>query len=215
MARRDVRAGPTVSLAPPALRASQTSRTSRVLAARAESVVRRYWPAVVAVAVMTGLGLWGLARDSAMGNDEVATRWAASLSLPQLAHLLRHVDAVHGSYYLLMHAWMAVGTSPAALRVPSVIAMAGAVALIAILGQRLTGSAWAGLFAGLITALTPAISYYGQTARSYALVFASVTAATLVLVRALQSAAPQSAPQPAAPQPAPQPAVPQSAPGAP
>jgi mannosyltransferase len=132
----------------------------------------RYWPAVLAAAVMAVLGLWGLARDSSMGNDEVATRWAALLNLHQLARLLRHVDAVHGLYYLLMHGWMVAGTSPAVLRIPSVVSMVVAVALIT--GRRLTGSAWAALFAGLIVALTPTISYYAQTARSYALVFACV-----------------------------------------
>jgi mannosyltransferase len=144
-----------------------------------------YLPAVAAAVVMAVLGVWGLARDSSMGNDEVATRWAALLSLHQLAHLLRHVDAVHGLYYLLMHGWMVVGTSPAVMRIPSVIAMAVAVALIAIIGRRLTGSAWAGLFAGLIVALTPTISYYAQTARSYALVFACVAGSTLALLHAL------------------------------
>ena len=104
---------------------------------------------------MAVLGVWGLARDSSMGNDEVATRWAALLSLHQLGRLLRHVDAVHGLYYLIMHGWMAVGTSPAVMRIPSVIAMVVAVALTVIIGRRLTGSGWAGLFAGLIVALTP------------------------------------------------------------
>jgi mannosyltransferase len=149
----------------------------------------RLWPILVAAAVMLVAGLWGLARDSSMGNDEVATRWAARLSLHQLDHLLRHVDAVHGLYYLLMHGWMAVGTSPAVMRVPSVIAMTAAVAMIVILGRQLTGSAWAGVFAGLITALTPTISYYAQTARSYALVFACVVGATLVLLHALRAEA--------------------------
>ena len=60
------------------------------------------------------------------------------------------------------------------MRIPSVIAMVVAVALTVIIGRRLTGSGWAGLFAGLIVALTPSISYYAQTARSYALVFACV-----------------------------------------
>jgi mannosyltransferase len=144
-----------------------------------------YLPAALAAAVMAVLGVWGLARDSSMGNDEVATRWAALLSLHQLAHLLRHVDAVHGLYYLLMHGWMAVGTSPAVMRIPSVIAMVVAVALVVIIGRRLTGSAWAGLFAGLIVALTPTISYYAQTARSYALVFACVAGSTLALLHVL------------------------------
>jgi mannosyltransferase len=144
-----------------------------------------YLPAALAAAVMAVLGLWGLARDSSMGNDEVATRWAALLSLHQLGHLLRHVDAVHGLYYLLMHGWMAVGTSPAVMRIPSVIAMVVAVVLIVIIGRRLTGSAWAGLFAGLIVALTPTISYYAQTARSYALVYACVVGSTLALLHVL------------------------------
>jgi mannosyltransferase len=138
---------------------------------------------------MVVLGLWGLARDSAMGNDEVATRWAALLSLRDLAHLLNNQDAVHGFYYLLMHGWVAVGSSPAVLRIPSVAAMTAAVALVAVLTGRLTGSGWAGLFAGLVMALTPMISFYAQTARSYAMVLACVVAATLVLVHALSAEA--------------------------
>jgi mannosyltransferase len=153
----------------------------------ASGAAARYAPVVAAVAAMTWFGLWGLARYSAMGNDEVASRWAASLSLGQLAHLVRHVDAVHALYYFVLHGWMAVGTSPAVLRVPSVIGMGGSAALIVILGRRLTGSGWAGLFAGLIMATTTSVSYYAQTARSYALVFACVLGQTLALVSALQA----------------------------
>ena len=156
---------------------------------RWQAAAARYAPAVLAAAVMAVLGVWGLARDSSMGNDEVATRWAALLSLHQLGRLLRHVDAVHGLYYLIMHGWMAVGTSPAVMRIPSVIAMVVAVALTVIIGRRLTGSGWAGLFAGLIVALTPTISYYAQTARSYALVFACVLGSTLALLHALAAEA--------------------------
>jgi mannosyltransferase len=137
---------------------------------------------------MTVAGLWGLTRDSSMGNDEVATRWAALLPLRNLAHLLRHVDAVHGLYYVLMHAWVAIaGSGPTALRVPSVIAMVVAVALVSVLARQLTGSGWVALFAGLIMALTPTISYYAQTARPYAMVLAGVVATTLLLVQALRA----------------------------
>jgi len=122
-----------------------------------------------------------------MGNDEVATRWAALLSLRELAHLVRHVDAVHGLYYLVMHCWAVVGSSPSALRIPSIIAMAIAAGLVAIIGRKLTGSGWAGLFAGLIMAVTPSISYYAQTARSYAMVLVAVLAATLALLHALDA----------------------------
>ena len=132
-----------------------------------------------------------------MGNDEVATRYAALLPLHLLARLLRHVDAVHGLYYLLMHGWMAVGTSPAVMRIPSVIAMTAAAALVAIIAWRLTGSGWAALFAGLIMALTPTISYYAQTARSYALVYLCVAGATLVLLHALGAEHAAAGPAPA------------------
>ena len=147
----------------------------------------RYAPACAAALAMVVLGWWGLARDSAMGNDEVATRWAALLSLRDLTHLLNNQDAVHGLYYLLMHVWVVVGTSPEVLRIPSVAAMTAAVALVAVLTRRLTGSGWAALFAGLVMAVTPAISFYAQTARSYALVIACVAGATLVLVHALDA----------------------------
>jgi mannosyltransferase len=149
----------------------------------------RYLPILGPAAVMLIFGLWGLARDSSMGNDEVATHWAALLSLRELAHLLNNVDAVHGLYYLLMHGWVVIGSTPTTFRVPSVIAMVVAVALVAVLARRLTASPWPALFAGLVMALTPTISYYAQTARSYAMVLASVLATTLVLVRALEAEA--------------------------
>ncbi|HEY3979964.1 MAG TPA: glycosyltransferase family 39 protein [Streptosporangiaceae bacterium] len=197
MASREVRGSPAVTPAPGAPAPPPETAPADVPAG---SFLRRYWPAAIAAAAMLGLGLWGLGRASAMGNDEVATRWAASLSLGQLAHLLGNIDAVHGAYYLLMHAWTVVGTSPAVLRIPSVIAMAAAAALVAILGRQLTGSGWAGLLAGLVTAATPAMSYYAQTARSYALVFACVAAATVILVKALKSeTSPSGAPGPAGP----------------
>src|SRR5207247_125905 len=143
--------------------------------------LRRQWPRLAAdyraaavAAAMLVLGWWGIARGNSMGNDEVATRWAALLPLRELAHLLSNVDAVHGLYYLLMHGWAAVGSSPVALRIPSVIAMTAAAVLTVIIGRRLTGSAWAGLFAGLITVLTPRTPFSAQTARSYAMVVACV-----------------------------------------
>ena len=151
--------------------------------------LRWYVPAAVGFVVMIGMGLWGLARQGSMGNDEVATKWAALLNWHQLQHLLRRVDAVHGFYYALMHVWAKVGTSPAVLRVPSVIAMAVAVGLVAVIARRLTGSGWTAVFAALIMAVTPSISYYAQTARSYAMVVAGVAALTLILIHAIAAEA--------------------------
>jgi len=84
---------------------------------------------------------------------------------------------------------MALGTSPAVMRIPSVIAMTVGAVLTTIIGRRLTGSGWVGLFAGLIMVLTPSISFYAQTARAYAMVFACVLGSTLALLYALEAEA--------------------------
>jgi mannosyltransferase len=70
-----------------------------------------------------------------------------------------------------------------------VIAMMAAGALTVILARQLTGSVWAGLFAGLVMVLTPSISFYAQTARSYAMVLACVTGTTIMLLSALRAEA--------------------------
>ncbi|MBE7187229.1 glycosyltransferase family 39 protein [Jatrophihabitans endophyticus] len=134
---------------------------------------------------MLVLGIWGLGRDDAMGNDEVATRWIASLSLPAMRHVLSHLDAVHGLYYGLIHFWLHVGRSPTAIRVPSLLAAVLAVVVVARLGRRITGSTRAGMTAGLVAAGTSSVSFYAQTARSYTMVYLVVALATLVLVRCL------------------------------
>src|SRR5215475_10225156 len=120
---------------------------SRRAHARWRTALIRAAPVAFPAAVMAVLGVWGLARDSAYSNDEAATRIAAQLTLGQLYHLLRHIDAVHGLYYLLMQGWTVFGNSPALLRVPSLLAMIAAVALTSVLAIRLTRSGWAGLFA--------------------------------------------------------------------
>ena len=155
---------------------------------RWQDTAARWLPIAFAAAIMAVLGVWGLSRHNAMGNDEIVTRYASTLSLRQLAHLLEHTDIYHGFYYVVMHPWVALfGTTPSAIRVPSVIAMTVAVGLMVYIARRLSGSAWTGLFAGLIMALTPTISFYAQTAREYATIVAVVLCATLALVRAVEA----------------------------
>ena len=137
-------------------------------------------PAVLALL----LGFWHLGRPL-LWRDELATWSATSRSLGQLWGLLGNVDAVSGAYYLFLHAWTAVlGDSPVALRTPSVLAIGLAAGLTAALGKRLFG-ARAGLCAGLLFALVPAVLRYAQEARSYGLVTAAVVLATWQLVRVL------------------------------
>ncbi|MDG9713466.1 glycosyltransferase family 39 protein [Streptomyces sp. DH10] len=137
------------------------------------------------MAVMLAVGLWGLDRGG-MWGDESVTFQVAQRTVPQIWRLLHDVDAVHGLYYLLMHAVLAVHPDEVVLRLPSVCAAAATAGLVAALGVRLSGPR-VGLWAGLLYAITPMTGHYAQEGRSYTLVAAGVAGATLLLLRAVEA----------------------------
>ncbi|WP_435871179.1 glycosyltransferase family 39 protein [Micromonospora wenchangensis] len=142
--------------------------------------------AVWAVPLLVTLVAGGSGLSSAQPwRDELATWSAATRPVGDLFRLTRTVDAATGPYYLVVHGWTGVfGDSVAALRLPSVLATAGAAGLTAVLGRRLSGAP-AGLLAGLLFAVLPGTSRYAQEARPYALVTLLAVLATVLLVRAL------------------------------
>ncbi|MGA8116851.1 MAG: glycosyltransferase family 39 protein [Actinocatenispora sp.] len=117
--------------------------------------------------------------------DELATWGMTTVPWHSMWGLLQSTDMVNGPYYALMRAWVQIaGDSDLALRLPSLIAMTIAAALVAALGSRFGGPR-VGLMAGLLFAVVPATSRYGQEARGYAIVLCLATLATLLLARAL------------------------------
>jgi mannosyltransferase len=131
---------------------------------------------------LSGPSLW---------RDEAYTKDAISRSLSHLFALLGHTDAVHGAYYVVIHfVAEVIGTSDAALRFPSVCAMAAATGFTAATGRRaatLAGSRWpgvTGLLSGLLFAVAPYMTYYAQMARSYAFVTMFAAIASYLLLRA-------------------------------
>ena len=78
------------------------------------------------------------------------------------------------------------GDSVVAMRMLSVLAMAGAAACVTLAGRRLAG-ARAGLLAGLVFALLPSVSRFAQEVRFYAPVVLVTSLATLLLLRALDA----------------------------
>ncbi|WP_030343752.1 glycosyltransferase family 39 protein [Streptomyces californicus] len=132
------------------------------------------------------LGLWGLSRQNSVWRDEAATWQVARRSTGDIVRMLEHVDVVHSLYYLCMHGLFAgFGPSTTVLRLPSVLAVAAAAACVALIGHRLAG-AYVGLGAGLVLGLLPAVQFYLQEGRPYALVAAGSAASTLLLVNALR-----------------------------
>lgn len=70
----------------------------------------------VPMAVALACGLWAVAVPSPW-TDELVTMDVAQRSLPQLWALVHHTDAVHGVYYLLVHAVVRIfGVSPLTVR---------------------------------------------------------------------------------------------------
>ncbi|MFC9396923.1 glycosyltransferase family 39 protein [Streptomyces sp. NPDC057027] len=139
---------------------------------------------LVPAAVMLGIALWGLNRGT-MWRDESATFQIARRSVPDIWRLLGELDAVHGLYYLLMHAVLAVRADEVMLRLPSALGAACSAGLVAAIGCRLARPR-VGLWAGLLYAATPFTSFYAQEGRSYALVAAGAALATWCLVSAVE-----------------------------
>ncbi|MER7127765.1 hypothetical protein [Streptosporangium saharense] len=134
-------------------------------------------PAALAFAFV----MWGIGVPS-FWRDESVSVLAARMSLGELRELLAHIDTVHALYYLLLRPFAALG-GELAVRLPSALAVAAATAGVTVLGRRLSApGSWTGTYAGLVYALIPMVSRYGQEARSYALVGAVAVAATLVLL---------------------------------
>jgi mannosyltransferase len=144
------------------------------------------WTLAVPPAVTLAMVLWGLAAPS-YWRDESATLAATGRSIPQPLRMLGRVDAIHGFYYLLL--WPVVhfaGTREFETMLPSAIAMAAAALGIAAIGRRLR-SRRAGLYAGLVFAVMPLVTYQGHDARPYALETAIAVLATYLLLRAAEN----------------------------
>ncbi|MEU7803545.1 glycosyltransferase family 39 protein [Micromonospora arborensis] len=140
-----------------------------------------FWPTAFAALVVG----WRLGSPE-MWHDELVTVDVATRSTGQIRGMLANVDAVHGAYYLFMHGWTTLfGTGPAAVRLPSALAMTLATACVALAARRLFDHR-TGVAAGFVFALVPTVTRFGQETRSYAFVVLAAAAATLFLLRALE-----------------------------
>lgn len=150
--------------------------------------LRRHVPVWLPPMLWTfALGLWGLSRQNSVWRDEAATWQVAQRPMAGIGHMLGNVDVVHGCYYLLMHAlFEGFGAGTTTLRLPSVLATAIAAACVATMGHRLAG-VLEGLAGGMAFGLLPAVQFYLQEGRPYALVAAGAGVSTLLLVSLLQA----------------------------
>ena len=127
------------------------------------------------------LFVWRVGRPSPW-FDEAITRDVTSRSAGEIVDLAEHVDLVHTTYYLLVHAVLGSSASVTPIRLISVIAGALTTVLLVRLGREL-GSARVGVAAAVFWTIAPLATRYSQEARPYALVALAATAATVALVR--------------------------------
>ncbi|GIE31638.1 hypothetical protein Ait01nite_046830 [Actinoplanes italicus] len=126
---------------------------------------------------LTGPSLWA---------DELATWGAVRLDGEQLRLLSGTVDAVLTPYYMALKYFSGhAGTDAHALRLPSLIAVTGTAAVVALIGRRAGGHV-TGLLAGLLFAVLPVTSRYGQEARPYAIAMLFAALALLALILLLE-----------------------------
>ncbi|MEO7122062.1 MAG: glycosyltransferase family 39 protein, partial [Lacisediminihabitans sp.] len=137
--------------------------------------------------VVVAIGSW----IPSLWGDEAASVLSAERPLPSLFRMLGNVDAVHGTYYFLLHFWVQLfGTSPFSVRLPSAFAAGLAVAGVVVLATRLSGRR-AGIIAGIVCIMLPRLTYMGAEARGYALSAACVTWLSILLVSVLTSDRPR------------------------
>jgi len=136
------------------------------------------WIAAVAATLLAMLFSW---RPS-FWFDEAATVAAANRSEIDILRLLLNFDAVHGLYYLTMHAWFSwVPINEFTARLPSAVAVGVAAAGVVVLGKLVADrpTAWA---AAVAFTVLPRTLWSAVEARSYALTAAVAVWLTVVLV---------------------------------
>ena len=159
-----------------------STRPSRLARVQQRERVRagRFDPAIVAVfaAVVCAAGA---ARPS-LWFDEAATISASTRSVPELWRLIHNIDAVHGVYYLAMHAWFAI--FPATefwSRLSSCLAVGIAAAGVVVVSKQFS-TRTVSVCAGIVFAILPRITWAGIEARSYALTAAAAVWLTVLVV---------------------------------
>ncbi len=114
--------------------------------------------------------------------DEYLTQQAVARSWPDLLRWVSTIDPGPAPYYALIKLWSYASTDPFWLRVPSVLAMAGALTIVAGLARRSAGIMVGG-FTFVVLLGLPIITRFGQENRPYAFALLATAAAAACWLR--------------------------------
>jgi len=134
------------------------------------------------------LRLWRLPALGGFDWDEAATVYIAGRPVLDMLTYLRGAPFEHPPlYYLLAHAWLALGRDETVLRTLSALLGALAVPFVGLLGAAVFDRP-VGLVAAALLAAAPAHVFYSRDARMYPLLTLLVLVGTYALVRAARPA---------------------------
>lgn len=160
-----------------------SARSTSASAATARPPVRLAILLGLLAAAISAAGSW----IPSFWGDEAASVMSAQRPLPSLFHMVGHIDAVHGLYYLGLHFWIDLfGASPFSTRLPSALAVGAMVAGVVLLVDRL-GTRRLAVIAGIVAAVLPRVTSMGTESRSYAIGAALAVWSTWALVRIVTS----------------------------
>ncbi|MDY0945306.1 glycosyltransferase family 39 protein [Frigoribacterium sp. CFBP9039] len=160
-----------------------SARSTSASAATARPPVRVAVLLGLLAAAISAAGSW----IPSFWGDEAASVMSAQRPLPSLFHMVGHIDAVHGLYYLGLHFWIDLfGASPFSTRLPSALAVGAMVAGVVLLVDRL-GTRRLAVIAGIVAAVLPRVTSMGTESRSYAIGAALAVWSTWALVRIVTS----------------------------
>jgi mannosyltransferase len=132
-------------------------------------------------------------RGRSLGFDESATVAIAGQHGSALWSAIAHDGGNMSGYYVLMHVLISLfGKGLLVLRLPSAIGAGIAVGLLEALAVRLFDRR-AALIAGVVSSVSLPLVFWGQSARSYALLVALVTGSFLAMVSLLDARRPRAA----------------------
>ncbi|MEU9512377.1 glycosyltransferase family 39 protein [Micromonospora sp. NPDC048169] len=160
---------------------------------RSATAAQAWWRIAAWLVPAALMGALGAVRITASGPSagELVTRSAVTSPRPGVGAALTGDDVALAPYHLLMRGWAELaGVADLALRVPSLLAMAGAAALVGALAARIATPA-AGRPAGVFFAVLPTSIRYAREAQPYALAVLAAVLATWLLLPALDRPRPR------------------------
>lgn len=141
---------------------------------------------IYALALAVSIAIWFIAIHAPLRQDETGTWWLIKDGFSQI-WLNRFIALGFPSYsYILWLSTKIIGTSEIALRIPSILAMLGAVWLLYLAARELFSRELA-ILAAVIFCLHPIVIFESIDIRPYAFAVLATNAAILILLRLRRS----------------------------